>query len=71
MGYYVFARLFISCTLINKVPNLLMPPILGWSQEKHLATAMASFANTGVQVTSEDRPYLGTAIDSEELWFHM
>ena len=28
---------------------------------KHLVTATASFANTGVQVTSDGRPYLGAA----------
>ena len=36
------------------------------TKEKHLATATASFANTGVQVTAEGRPYLGAAIGSEE-----
>ena len=44
-----------------------MPPKLGWSQrKKHLATGTAFFANTGVQVTSEGRPYLGAAIGTEE-----
>ena len=33
---------------------------------KHLATATASLADTGVQVTSEGRPYLGTAFGTEE-----
>ena len=33
---------------------------------KHLATATASFADTGVQVTSEGRPYLGAAFGTEE-----
>ena len=36
------------------------------TKEKHLDTAKASFANTGVQVTSEGRPYLGAVIGSEE-----
>ena len=30
------------------------------------STATALFANTGVQVTSESRPYLGAAINTEE-----
>ena len=33
---------------------------------KHLATATASFADTGVQVTSGARPYLGAAFGTEE-----
>ena len=32
----------------------------------YLTTAAASFANTGVQVTSKGRPYLGAAIGTEE-----
>ena len=32
------------------------------TKEKHLTTATASFANTGVQVTAEGRPYLATAL---------
>ena len=36
------------------------------TREKHLATATVSFVNTGIQVTSECRPYLGAAIGSEE-----
>lgn len=36
------------------------------TKEKHLATATASFADTGVQVTSEGRPYLGAAFGTEE-----
>ena len=33
---------------------------------KHLATATASFANTGVQATSDGRPYLGAAFGTED-----
>ena len=36
------------------------------TKEKYLATATAFFANTGVQVASEGRPYLGAAIGTEE-----
>ena len=36
------------------------------TKEEHISTAAALFANTGVQVTSEGRPYLGTAIGSHE-----
>jgi len=36
------------------------------TKEEHISTATALFANTGVQVTSEGRPYLGTAIGSHE-----
>ena len=36
------------------------------TKEKHLTLATASFANTGVQVTSEGRPYLGAAIGSKD-----
>ena len=36
------------------------------TKQKHLAAATASFANTGVQVTSEGRPYLGAAIGTKE-----
>ena len=36
------------------------------TKEKHLATATTLFANTGVQVTSEGRPYLGAAIGTQE-----
>ena len=36
------------------------------TKEKHLATSTASFANTGVQVTADGRPYLGAAIGTEE-----
>ena len=34
------------------------------TKDKHLATATSHFANTGVQITSEGRPYLGAAIGS-------
>ena len=33
---------------------------------KHYVTATASFADTGVQVTSKGRPYLGAAFGTEE-----
>ena len=36
------------------------------TKEKHLSTAISSFSNTGVQVTSEGRPYLGAAIGTKE-----
>ena len=36
------------------------------TKEKYLATAAATFANTGVQITSEGRPYLEAAICTEE-----
>ena len=36
------------------------------TKEKHLTTATALFANTGVKVTSEGRPYLGAAIGKPE-----
>ena len=36
------------------------------TKEKHLAIATTLFANTGVQVTSEGRPYLGAAIGTQE-----
>ena len=36
------------------------------TKEKHHATATTFFANTGVQVTSEGRPYLGAAIGTED-----
>ena len=35
---------------------------------KHLATATASFADTGVQVTSGARPYLGLLLVLKSLW---
>ncbi len=35
-----------------------------------LATAEHVFANTGVQVTSEGRPYLGAAIGTRNMWNH-
>ena len=36
------------------------------TKDHHLRAALESFANTGVQVTSEGRPYLGAAIGSQE-----
>ena len=36
------------------------------TKEKHLTTATALFANTGVKVTSEGKPYLGAAIGKPE-----
>ena len=36
------------------------------TKEKHLTTATDFFANTGVQVTSEGRPYLDAVIGTEE-----
>ena len=36
------------------------------TKEAHFSTASALFANTGVQVTTEGRPYLGSAIGSRE-----
>ena len=36
------------------------------TKRKHLANATDIFANTGVEVTSEGRPYLGAAIGSED-----
>ncbi|XP_064400133.1 uncharacterized protein LOC135346443 [Halichondria panicea] len=36
------------------------------TKEKHLSSATTLFANTGVQVTSEGRPYLGAALGTEE-----
>ncbi len=36
------------------------------TKEKNLSTATTLFANTGVQITSEGRPYLGAAIGTEE-----
>ena len=36
------------------------------TKQKHYATATTFFANTGVQVTSEARPYIGAAIGTED-----
>ena len=37
------------------------------TKEEHLASAIDTFSNTGVQVTSDDgRPYLGAAIGTQE-----
>ena len=43
-------------------------PTKSWlvTKEKHLTSATATFANTGVKVTAEGRPYLGAAIGKPE-----
>ena len=47
---------------------ILSKPNKTWliTKEKHLSSATTLFANTGVQVTSEGRPYLGAALGTEE-----
>ena len=36
------------------------------TKEEHVASAIETFSNTGVKVTSEGRPYLGAAIGTQE-----
>ena len=36
------------------------------TKEKFLTAARATFADTGIEITSEGRPYLGAAIGTEE-----
>ncbi len=39
------------------------------TEEEHLTTAITQFANEGVNITSEGRPYLGAALGKPEFVF--